>query len=54
VFDGWLVDSIGIGHIGRSPSWNVGTEEVIRAAIARPVARASGLRWRLWGGQDHD
>jgi exodeoxyribonuclease V alpha subunit len=31
----------------------VGTEEVIRAAIARPVARASGLRWRLWGGQDH-
>jgi exodeoxyribonuclease V alpha subunit len=29
----------------------VGTEEVIRAAIARPVARASGLRWRLWGGR---
>jgi exodeoxyribonuclease V alpha subunit len=27
----------------------VGTEETIRAAIARPVARASGLRWRLWG-----
>jgi len=26
-----------------------GTEEAIRAAVARPVARASGLRWRLWG-----
>jgi exodeoxyribonuclease V alpha subunit len=25
------------------------TEEAIRAAVARPVARASGLRWRLWG-----
>ncbi len=25
-----------------------GTEETIRAAIARPVARASGLGWRLW------
>jgi exodeoxyribonuclease V alpha subunit len=25
----------------------VGTEEAIRAAVARPVARASGLRWRL-------
>jgi exodeoxyribonuclease V alpha subunit len=25
------------------------TEESIRAAIARPVARASGLRLRLWG-----
>jgi exodeoxyribonuclease V alpha subunit len=30
----------------------VGAEEVIRAAIARPVARASGLRWRLWDGRD--
>jgi exodeoxyribonuclease V alpha subunit len=27
----------------------VGTEEAIRAAIARPVARASGLGSRLWG-----
>ncbi|MGZ8650319.1 MAG: ATP-binding domain-containing protein, partial [Solirubrobacteraceae bacterium] len=27
----------------------VGTEEAIRAAVARPVARASGLRERLWG-----
>ena len=27
----------------------VGTEETIRAAVARPVARASGLRERLWG-----
>ena len=27
----------------------VGTEEAVRAAVARPVARASGLRWRLWG-----
>jgi exodeoxyribonuclease V alpha subunit len=27
----------------------VGTEETIRTAIARPVARASGLRRRLWG-----
>ncbi len=26
----------------------VGTEESLRAAIDRPVARASGLRWRLW------
>ena len=26
-----------------------GTEAAIRAAVARPVARASGLRWRLWG-----
>jgi exodeoxyribonuclease V alpha subunit len=27
-----------------------GTEEAIRVAVSRPVARASGLRWRLWGG----
>ncbi len=27
----------------------VGTEDAIRAAVRRPVARASGLRWRLWG-----
>ena len=27
----------------------VGTEEAVRAAVSRPVARASGLRWRLWG-----
>ena len=26
----------------------VGSEEMIRMAIARPVARASGLRDRLW------
>jgi exodeoxyribonuclease V alpha subunit len=26
-----------------------GTEEAIRTAVMRPVARASGLRWRLWG-----
>ncbi len=26
-----------------------GTEEAIRAAVGRPVARASGLRRRLWG-----
>jgi exodeoxyribonuclease V alpha subunit len=26
-----------------------GTEEAVRAAVVRPVARASGLRWRLWG-----
>jgi len=25
-----------------------GTEETIRAAVGRPIARASGLRWRLW------
>jgi exodeoxyribonuclease V alpha subunit len=25
----------------------VGSEEAVRAAVARPVARASGLRWRL-------
>jgi exodeoxyribonuclease V alpha subunit len=29
-----------------------GTEETIRAAIDRPIARASGLRWRLWGDGD--
>jgi exodeoxyribonuclease V alpha subunit len=27
----------------------VGTEEMVRAAVGRPVARASGLRERLWG-----
>jgi exodeoxyribonuclease V alpha subunit len=27
----------------------VGTEDTVRAAVARPVARASGLRRRLWG-----
>jgi exodeoxyribonuclease V alpha subunit len=26
----------------------VGTEQVVRAAVDRPVARSSGLRWRLW------
>ena len=26
-----------------------GSEETIRAAVARPIARASGLRGRLWG-----
>jgi exodeoxyribonuclease V alpha subunit len=31
----------------------VGTEEAVRAAVARPVARASGLRWRLWGNEGH-
>jgi exodeoxyribonuclease V alpha subunit len=28
----------------------VGTEDAIRAAASRPVARASGLRWRLSDG----
>jgi exodeoxyribonuclease V alpha subunit len=28
-----------------------GTEETIRAAVARPVARASGLGWRLWADE---
>jgi exodeoxyribonuclease V alpha subunit len=27
----------------------VGPEATVRAAVARPVARASGLQWRLWG-----
>ena len=27
----------------------VGTEDTVRSAVARPVARASGLRERLWG-----
>jgi exodeoxyribonuclease V alpha subunit len=27
----------------------IGTEDMIRAAVERPIARASGLRWRLWG-----
>jgi exodeoxyribonuclease V alpha subunit len=30
----------------------VGTEEAVRAAVARPVARASGLAARLWGVGD--
>jgi len=29
----------------------VGTEATIRAAVSRPIARASGLRQRLWGPQ---
>jgi len=29
-----------------------GTQATVRAAVARPVARASGLRWRLWGDGD--
>jgi exodeoxyribonuclease V alpha subunit len=32
----------------------VGTEETIRAAVAKPVARASGLGWRLWGERAPD
>jgi exodeoxyribonuclease V alpha subunit len=28
-----------------------GSEETVRAAVSRPVARASGLKWRLWGGE---
>ena len=31
-----------------------GTEEAIRMAVGRRVARASGLRWRLWGGWGRD
>jgi exodeoxyribonuclease V alpha subunit len=27
-----------------------GSEEAVRAAVGRPVARASGLGWRLWDG----
>jgi exodeoxyribonuclease V alpha subunit len=27
-----------------------GTEESVRAAVSRPIARASGLRGALWGG----
>jgi exodeoxyribonuclease V alpha subunit len=33
----------------RSRLMLVGTEEAIRAAVERPIARASGLRQRLWG-----
>jgi exodeoxyribonuclease V alpha subunit len=29
----------------------VGTEEAVRTGVQRPVARASGLRRRLWGDQ---
>jgi exodeoxyribonuclease V alpha subunit len=32
----------------RSRLMLVGTEESIRAAVDRPIARASGLRQRLW------
>jgi exodeoxyribonuclease V alpha subunit len=28
----------------------VGTESAVRGAVGRPIARASGLGWRLWGG----
>jgi exodeoxyribonuclease V alpha subunit len=27
----------------------VGTQEAVRVAVERPIARASGLRGRLWG-----
>ena len=30
----------------------VGTEEAVRTAVERPVARASGLGWRLWGAPE--
>jgi exodeoxyribonuclease V alpha subunit len=30
----------------------VGTEEAIRAAVSRPIERASGLRWRLSGNSN--
>jgi exodeoxyribonuclease V alpha subunit len=33
----------------RSRLMLVGTEEAVRAAVERPIARASGLRGRLWG-----
>jgi exodeoxyribonuclease V alpha subunit len=29
-----------------------GSEETIRLAVAKPVARSSGLGWRLWGAPD--
>jgi len=32
----------------------VGTEAAVRAAVARPIARASGLRERLWGQRQPD
>ena len=31
----------------------VGPEEAIRLAVARPIARASGLRQALWGDSEH-
>jgi exodeoxyribonuclease V alpha subunit len=34
---------------GRSRVILAGTEEAIRAAVERPIARSSGLRFRLWG-----
>jgi exodeoxyribonuclease V alpha subunit len=34
---------------GRSRVIVVGTEDAIRAAVVRPIARSSGLRRRLWG-----
>jgi exodeoxyribonuclease V alpha subunit len=33
----------------RSRLMLVGTQEAVRAAVERPIARASGLRGRLWG-----
>jgi exodeoxyribonuclease V alpha subunit len=30
----------------------VGTEEAVRAAVERPIARASGLARRLWDGAE--
>jgi exodeoxyribonuclease V alpha subunit len=35
----------------RSHLMLVGTQEAVRAAVERPIARASGLRGRLWGGR---
>ena len=34
---------------GRSRVIVAGTEEAIRTAVERPIARSSGLRSRLWG-----
>jgi exodeoxyribonuclease V alpha subunit len=36
---------------GRRQLIVAGTEQAVRAAVKRPVARASGLGWRLWGGR---
>ena len=38
----------GDGHPYAMPFSGSGTEESIRAAVARPITRASGLRRRLW------
>ena len=48
----WTSDETGFAIIDADRNGDevvlVGTEEAVRAAVDRPIARASGLRQRLW------